>query len=263
MVRGKWAPFLVLVGVSLAICAQPVSGAELCFTTRIGMGQNLQTLYCGKDSCFMMLYATAIPRPASVRLYGIPVSRDTLSKGDSLVQSLLKRKSHPLSSHASTTFEVERNGVGISLPRHPGTESRISSLEDWLHNRKDELHAHSPLWKDSLILMKIEDRPGQVEVRLSSPPRPTGSLLGSVVSLRLIRTFDPAAVLNKMPTQADWPADSLAPLLSGGALRHTAQAGVSSIRFVLKVRTSNHAPPLPNSCMEGVFEYRSGTIGIR
>jgi hypothetical protein len=259
VVAGHSASIFILASAALVACRQPAATADLCFATLVGRGQNLQTLYCGRDSCYLMVYATKIPRPAAVALFGSPVPRDTLVLGDSLVQSFLKEDTPAMSHRVDMTFSVERNGVGISMPRHPETEDRISELKSWVDNRKEAVRLRPPLWRDSLVLNKGINDPPEVEIRFASGLSGNPSLFGTIQSLRLFQFLSNKGGKERV----EWPQDSLAPLLMGRVLKYRVPSEVDSLIAVLKVGTGNSPLLVPNACLDGVFELRTEPIRFR
>ncbi len=207
-----------------------------------------------------MVFAGSGLESAPIGLYGGKADRDTLLQGASMLNSLVKSKQEPVPLRkASTSLSLEIGGSRATFVKRTGKRTVADSIYAWKSRRQAEAGAF-PIWKDSLVAGMQGANGKTIRVRLANPIAGK-RFLGKVLSMKLVFDASPGAE-DKVPTQLEVPIDSAAKLVEGGSQVFPVPEGVDSISAILKVYSRETAPPLPNSCMKGLFELRSRKIAI-
>lgn len=249
---------MAVIGIGAVGSGCTESSPRLCFSTRASFGQSLETLYCRRDSCYLMDFAAGLGGANSIGLFAAAVDRDSLAAGDELVRRFLQADIPPM-KHGPTSFSVSRNDTQVSIPRHPQTDSFYVALKMWVHERKEEARARQ-IWRDSLILSGNLSRSREISIRLA-PTKPGMSFYGDWARLRMIHTLSDSAP-DSLDSQMELPATTVTTLLDGKAIQYVVPNGVDAVEAILKVSSVKDSAPLPDRCMDGVFELVSEKIPV-
>lgn len=251
---------ILITGSAVAGRTASKPRVELCFGTVAAFGQNLQTLYCNADSCYLMVYAAGHKGASGAGLFAAPVERDTLAKGDSLTRTWADSKPIPMASRANS-FWVRRNGSGFSIPGGPEASPFPGALKGWVQNRKEEARSRA-LWTDSLMLSLAKPGSREASLRLASG-KSNHAIFGRPVHLRVFQSSADSRYSETPETRVELPEESAKALISGATVSYRIPAGVDTLQAVFKIDSGRESPPLPNACMEGQFELVSRPLVIK
>lgn len=250
---------LVILGAAWLSGCRSEEAARLCFASRDAFGQNTTTLFCGRDSCYLMQYSGSSPLEGAVGLFGQAVHRDTLTLGDSLVRALMK-VDIPTRQQVFGSFSVRRNDSVISIPRGRHSDAFLVPLRKWVGNRRREVGGN-PLWGDSLV-MTVQDRATrEVVIRLASGLDPR-SLIGEPLPMSIHHSFYSIRADKGVPDQIQLPADSVQFLIRGSGIKYRVPEGVAALKAHVKIHSKKGSPPLPDACMEGLFELETSRLRL-
>jgi hypothetical protein len=229
----------------------------ICISSNFEFGQNIRSIWCNADSCYLMKFTASSTPRRLIGLYGIPVEKGRKLQGDSLV-SVIQRTRNWIAERAASSLSVSLGGGPVtSIPRHPRNQKGLAGLSAWEHGLSTELEAH-PIWTDSLLLKKSDAESNSISIRLVS----MGSMdrwTGSEGKGRTQSSNQKAAPGN--PSNQSWDeVDTLSRecterILAGKICDFPIGKHDRMVKVQLRVSPDQKAMHVPDACLEGRFEW--------